>query len=276
MQSSTAKIKSYYQLGHEWGRLDSASGQLEKKEVIHLIKGEVTIGAHILDLGSGPGRYALALASLGYQLTLSDLSPRLIEIAKEKFAEAKLLDRVTEFKVANAVHLFGFNDNSFDAVFCNGPFYHLVNEEDRRKAASEVVRVCKPGGKVFIGFIPRFSGLAGLIDRAVRLPDQVSSQNFAKTAAEGVFTNNSSYGFQEGYYWRTSEIVSFWKEFGLKQVKLRSTRTFMHQNEDQMMAIHKSNPSLYQKIIECHRSFSADENFIAAGGHALLIGEKSK
>ena len=235
----------------------------------------MTPGAHILDLGSGPGRYALALAALGYQLTLSDLSPRLIEIAKEKFGEANLLDRVSEFKVANAVQLVGFKDNGFDAVFCNGPFYHLVSEEDRRRAASEVLRVCKPGGKVFIGFIPRFSGLAGLIDRAARLTDQVSSQNFERTAIDGVFINNSSHGFQEGYYWCTSEIISFWQEFGLTQVILRSTRTFMHQHEDQMMAIRKSNPALYQKIIEYHRSFSGNEHFIAAGGHALLIGEKA-
>ncbi len=56
--------------------------------------------------------------------------------------------------------------DQFDAVFCCGPFYHLVSEQDRLAAGREIMRVCKRNGVILIGIIPRFSGLSGIIYKA--------------------------------------------------------------------------------------------------------------
>jgi hypothetical protein len=50
-----------------------------------------------------------------------------------------------------------FTEGSFDAVLCTGgPLSHILNEDDRRRAVSELVRVAKPGAPIFISVISRF------------------------------------------------------------------------------------------------------------------------
>ena len=271
---SFKKIQNYYARFDEWSRLDSPSGMLEMMEVIRLVKAYVPKSAHILDLGSGPGRYAIELAQLGYQLSLADLSDRLIQIARERCEELDLTSSIKGFFVANATDLSAMKTASYDAVLCCGPFYHLVQEEDRIAAAKEAMRVCKPDGVLMIGFIPRFSGLAGLLSRAVRSPKQVPDTVFRQAAEEGIFHNASSEGFQEGYYPLVAETTSFWSEMGLTQVEVISTRTFLHQQEPQMMSLLESDPELFETILEASRSYARSEAFIEAGGHAILVGKK--
>lgn len=43
-----------------------------------------------------------------------------------------------------------FADESFDVVVSTFAFHHVGNEESRRKASQEIVRVLKPGGKVMV------------------------------------------------------------------------------------------------------------------------------
>ena len=208
-------------------------------------------------------------------VTLADLSKTLIDQAKLKFSEFDLADSVDQFYVANAINLEFLKSNSFDAIFCNGPFYHIVDEQDRIRAANEIIRTCKSSGQILIGFIPRFSGLAGLIDRTSRNHDQINPDIFAEAARTGIFHNNEDTGFQEGFYPTVAEFKSFWQDRGLQKIKVFSTRSFMHQNEDKMIIIADQQPQLYDAILKACRSYSSSESFIEAGGHALLVGEKA-
>ena len=99
------KVRNYYAQFDEWGRLDSPSGILERAEVIKIVLAHVPKEAKILDVGSGPGRYAIEFAKRGYQLSLIDLSPKLIDIAIDKFEEAGLSGAVESFLVGNATDL---------------------------------------------------------------------------------------------------------------------------------------------------------------------------
>ncbi|MCB0629420.1 MAG: class I SAM-dependent methyltransferase [Saprospiraceae bacterium] len=276
MSNTFDRIRAYYDQFDEWSRLDAPSGIIEKEEVLHIVSSYIPSGAHILDLGAGPGRYAIEFAKMGYSLTLADLSERLIELAKTEFTKASLMDAVEGFHVANATDLDMFNSNRFDAVFCCGPFYHIVEAKSRIAAAREAIRVCKPDGVLIIGFIPRFSGLAGLLFRAANRDDQVNSAVFKRLAEEGVFHNAGSEGFQEGYYPKVEEMELFWGDQGLSGIEVFSTRSFMHQNEQHLISIRDKDPELFEAIINAHRRVATLPAFIEAGGHALLVGKKSQ
>jgi S-adenosylmethionine-dependent methyltransferase len=47
--------------------------------------------SRILDIGGGPGRYAMWLAKHGHRVVLADLSPELLAIARTKLAEADVM-----------------------------------------------------------------------------------------------------------------------------------------------------------------------------------------
>lgn len=115
--------------------------------------------ASILDVGGGPGAYALWLTELGYEVELLDIIPKHVRRATESGLRAQLGD---------ARALPG-GDDAYDAVLLLGPLYHLTERDDRIDAIWESVRVAKPGAPVFVAAISRFApaidGLAsGFID----------------------------------------------------------------------------------------------------------------
>ena len=87
--------------------------------------------SRILDIGGGPGRYAIWLAKHGHRVVLADLSPQLLSIARAKLDEAGVSASVEEIIEADACDLSHWQDDSFDAVLSLGPFYHLPGESDR-------------------------------------------------------------------------------------------------------------------------------------------------
>ena len=95
--------------------------------------------AKILDAAGGTGRVTLPLAKMGYSITLCDISPGMLDAAKQKMFKEGVSDKVT-ISECNACNL-SFPDESFDFVLCYGGGI---------KAAKELVRVTKKNGKISI------------------------------------------------------------------------------------------------------------------------------
>ena len=101
--------------------------------------------ADILEVGCGNGNLWHANRERippGWRLTLTDLSPGMIEEARGRLGGLK--SRVV-YEVADAQAL-PFTDGSFDAVIANHVLFHVP---DRDRALGEVARVLRPGGTVF-------------------------------------------------------------------------------------------------------------------------------
>lgn len=97
------------------------------------------VGARILELGCGPAEFwkrNLDRIDPSWQLTLTDLSPGMIDAAR-----GVLGDRA-EYAVADAQEL-PFADESFDVVLASHMLYHVP---DRPRALAEIRRVLVPGG----------------------------------------------------------------------------------------------------------------------------------
>lgn len=77
-----SKIINYYEKFDEWGRLDREP--IEFHVNWHYIKKYLPENGCVLDNGAGPGKYSMELAKAGYKVTLTDLTPKLVEIAEKK------------------------------------------------------------------------------------------------------------------------------------------------------------------------------------------------
>ena len=93
----------------------------------------------ILDVGTGGGFIACALASAGHHVTGVDLSDQRIEDAKRKAAETGLDVR---FLCTDAGEL-PFAEGTFDAVVCRNLVWTLYQPEE---TVAQWMRVLKPGG----------------------------------------------------------------------------------------------------------------------------------
>jgi len=100
----------------------------------------------ILDIATGTGDLALALARKcpGASVYGIDISQGMIDIGRKKIDNAGLANRIS-LSVADALNL-PFADNSFDAI---SVAYGVRNFEHLDKGFSEMLRVLRPGGKVF-------------------------------------------------------------------------------------------------------------------------------
>lgn len=97
---------------------------------------------HIGDFGCGSGEMACRLGLLGYRVTGIDVSPDLIEVARERARLEGVEDRVT-FVVADAATA-PITDGAFDAVLAMSVVHHMPAED----ALNALERLLRPGGRI--------------------------------------------------------------------------------------------------------------------------------
>jgi ubiquinone/menaquinone biosynthesis C-methylase UbiE len=98
-------------------------------------------GSTVLDVAAGNGNVSLAAARRWCDVVATDYVPALLERARER-ADAERLHM--EFREADAEAL-PFADQSFDVVVST---FGVMFTPDQDRAAAELIRVCKHGGKI--------------------------------------------------------------------------------------------------------------------------------
>ncbi|MBR1742950.1 MAG: class I SAM-dependent methyltransferase [Lachnospiraceae bacterium] len=99
----------------------------------------------IIDIGAGTGRYSVALAEEGFDVTAVELVKYNLGILKKKNSTVKAYQ-------GNALKLKKFADGSFDLSLLFGPMYHLYSFEEKLRALSEAKRVTKKDGFIFVAY----------------------------------------------------------------------------------------------------------------------------
>jgi SAM-dependent methyltransferase len=161
-----AVVRAYYERGEERERLSDGRGQLEFLRTTEIVGRNLPPRpAVIADIGGGPGRYALWLASLGYQVEHRDLMP--LHVNQLRVDAAAVSGIRTAIGDARALDL---PDASADAVLLLGPLYHLASSADRSTAIREAARILRPGGVLFAAAISRWATrIDGIIGKQIYL-----------------------------------------------------------------------------------------------------------
>jgi len=95
----------------------------------------------VLDVAAGNGNASLAAARRGARVTSTDYVPALLERAAERAYAERL---AINFRTADAEAL-AFREASFDVVMST---FGVMFTPDQARAARELARVCKPGGRI--------------------------------------------------------------------------------------------------------------------------------
>lgn len=142
------ELEQYYNKFCEEKRLTRRHGNVEfvtSMKYIHKYLEDMPLDAKILDIGAGTGRYSVALAEEGYDVTAVELVKYNLGILKQKGSSVKAYQ-------GTALNLKRFKDNTFDLTLLFGPMYHLYTMEDKQKALSEAVRVTKSDGVILVAY----------------------------------------------------------------------------------------------------------------------------
>lgn len=147
-------LSSFYAQYDEESRLQSTRhGQLEYYTTMSYIHRYASAGSRVLEVGAGTGRYSLALAKEGMEVTAVELVESNLAILKEN---SKGIAGIRACQ-GDATDLSRFADGSFDVTLVLGPMYHLFEAADVDRAIDEAIRVTRPGGVILFAFISVFA-----------------------------------------------------------------------------------------------------------------------
>jgi SAM-dependent methyltransferase len=119
-------------------------------DYIHRFAGK---DSKILEIGAGTGRYSIALAKEGFDVTSVELVENNLNILKKN---SEGLKNIHAYQ-GDALDLSRFSDETFDVTLVFGPMYHLYESGDVNKAIDEALRVTKKNGIILFAFISVFA-----------------------------------------------------------------------------------------------------------------------
>ena len=264
---NTEQIQNYYdrEAQNEWERFDRhptefAVTQRAMRDTLP------PAPARILDIGGGPGRYAIWLAQQGHAVTLLDLSGNHLALAARKGSEAGITFEA--LMQGNALDLSAFPDERFDAVLLMGPLYHLLDAHDRLRAIQEARRVLKTGGCLFAAFICCFSVFRAA---ALEFPMEPveSPEIYEQILRDGTYAGN--YGFTAAHFSHPDEIQPLMESCGLKTLEIIGVEGVVAENEAGIKGL---NGAAWECWVEWNYRLGQDAALRGASDHILFIGQK--
>lgn len=165
-----------------------------KKELKKLDKNKT----RILEAGCGFGHWVFWMAEQGFETTGVDLSPKAISLAKDY----ALKNKINNCKfIKGDVRKLPIEDNYFDIIFSFGLIEHFLRPEIILK---ELLRVLKPGGKIFLSVPNKYSShtISRLILKILGKWDLGREYSYDKKSLIKLFKNQHmevlSYGIMPG------------------------------------------------------------------------------
>jgi SAM-dependent methyltransferase len=146
----TARVRAHFdELGdREWNR--HAAGPRERVSFeLHrrLLAEWIQPGDRVLEVGAGPGRFTIELASLGARITATDLSEVQLGLNEAHVREAGYAAAVDGRFTLDIRDVGGLGESAFDCVVAyGGPLSYVF--DDAPVAFSGLVRAVRPGGVV--------------------------------------------------------------------------------------------------------------------------------
>lgn len=259
----------------EWARLENPDdGIVEFAITCHMLSKYLPPNSRVLDIGGGPGRYAIWLAKHNHHVVLADFSPELLSVARTKIDQAGVSENVEEIIEADACDLSHWNDNSFDAVLSLGPFYHLPDPGDRNQAITELRRVVRPNGLAFVSLMPRYAFLR----RTLEIPDEhhrmAQPEFISRLLEQGIFINVIPGRFTYGYGVRPEEVSPFFEQHAFTTLTLLAAEGIVGDIQRSLYEMEKNDPVTYQAVLDVIIRTASDPSILGMAGHLLYIGKK--
>jgi ubiquinone/menaquinone biosynthesis C-methylase UbiE len=272
-------VRSYFDaLGsREWERLE-ATLQGRANYAVHkrIINQHVQPGMRVLDIGAGPGRFAIDLVALGAQVIVADISPVQLNLARQRLEDSGLLQRVAGFRQLDVLDMHSVDDESFDVVVCFGGAVSYTRER-HLEALRELARVVRPGGALLVSVMSLYGAmrLIGSLDAASVLEtiDQHLDWRSVLGGAGVLCTHAGSREFHQPIALFTSRgLIVALTEAGFDVQRIASatpilTQYFKIPNLD-------ASSDAAAKLIELEVALCDCPGLADAGGHVIAVAQR--
>jgi SAM-dependent methyltransferase len=264
-------IAYYYAQGEERARL-LGEWRLERLRTEELLDRFLPAApAVVLDVGGGPGAYALWLAGRGYEVHLID--PIELHVEQARSLSSRRPDAPLASIERGDARALARADASVDAILMLGPLYHLTDAADRRRALAEARRVLRPGGMLVAAAISRF---ASTIDGLLRgfLADPAFEEITMRDLRDGVHANpeRRPEWFTTAYFHRPEELLREVRDAGLqaeRPIGIEGPAAFLGDVDAWL-----DDADRREALLRAVRRVEREDALIGASPHLLAIAAK--
>ena len=225
----------------------------------------------VLDAGGGPGRYTIELAKQGYEVVLLDFVPEMLKLARKKIKQAGVFGKVKQFVQGSIEDLSMFSNETFDAVLCLGaPLCHLLNDEQREKAAAELVRVAKIGAPIFVSVISRIGLLKTIL---VRFQHEMK---YAKHHWEvgNYIPGQQGEGFTAAHWFLPEELRELFEKQNVEVLEMAGLEGLSSHHEKETNKLYKDQEK-WKMWMEILLKTCTHPSVIGSSEHFLLVCKKN-
>ena len=258
-------VTSFYEEVQEDTRLDrSRHGQLEFATTMEYIHRYAKPGAKLIELGAATGRYSLALAQEGYDVTAVELVEKNLEVLRRKAAQFPEGSLRLQAVQGDATDLATFPDGAFDVALSFGPMYHLYEPEEVRRTIRETIRVTKDGGVMMFAFL---SVYAILFDNYLKdtlhlgMEENFDEAYRTKHFAEQLFTGYDIVEFEE-----------LFRDEPVEHLATAATDTVMELAEQRVDF--SMTDEHFEEFLRYHLATCEKRELLGASSHLLYICKK--
>ncbi|MBI5365609.1 MAG: methyltransferase domain-containing protein [Planctomycetes bacterium] len=222
------------------------------------------LACRILDAGGGTGRWGLRLARSGYGVTISDLSPGMLDVAREK-AAALRLSRAPEFVQSDIADLKELPDGAFGLALALGDPISFCSSPEG--AARALYRCLAPGGVVLATVDSKWAGLHFYLERGAVL----ELETFLKTGMSDWQAKDPGERFPSRHF-APEEISRIFAAAGFEIQALRGKpvlplRRFRRVLED---------PGAFDRLLRLELKLRHEPTLIGNAPHLEIVGRKAR
>lgn len=259
------ELERYYNKFPEEKRLNSRRGQVEYRVSMKYIHEYIPAGmpkdkVRILEIGAGTGRYSVALANEGYDVTAVELVKYNLGILKAKGSSVKAMQ-------GNALNLKKLSDDYFDVTLLLGPMYHLFGEADKKQALAEAKRVTKPGGVILVAYCMNEYGVLTYAFKEGHMKECMEEMRLTSDF-HTISQKENLYD-----YMRIEDINALLEDSGLERIKIISPdgpSSYMRS------ILNRMSEEEFEYFVEYQMATCERMDLIGAGAHTLDILKKAE
>jgi ubiquinone/menaquinone biosynthesis C-methylase UbiE len=215
----------------------------------------------VLDAGGGSGINAIMMAQCCERVTLVDISPRLLKLAKANIRENGLTKKI-ELREGDISNLEKLADETFSLVICLGGTLSYLLEKGQQ-AIQELVRVARKDAVLIISCDSKYGFVRWLFN-------EVETENHLEVATE--VYEAGEYEAGENTFARlytASELTTLLKNAGCKIIEVGSTPILMNSWEQGSYPEEKR-----QNLKELELKFCTVPELLGTGHHLFCVARK--
>lgn len=255
----------------EWERLTATPvDEVSLHLHTHYLMQHIPAGAHVLEIGAGPGRFTQVLAQLGARIVVADLSAGQLALNKQQAEQLGFGPAIEDWHQADICDLGTFGPDTFDRVVAyGGPLSYAL---DRRDAAlAECIRVLKPGGTLLLSVMSLWGTAHRVLDRVLEIPEAINR----KVIASGDLSPET-YG-AHGHYmhmFRASEFRAWLTEAGLTIITLSASNCLCTGWGDLMHEI-RGDEERWNRLLRMELEACAAPGSLDMGTHIIAVVKRA-